>query len=194
MYIEETIIKNFPTNWNSKITIIYSQDIDGSEETNIINFNITTTDGLDINFSIENINIDEISNKFKLFFPYNKEFLISMEGKHFNKKNNIKFPEKNNDQFKNFNDTISKFVLKGDKNKFKDYLQLKTQGKDQFSSLKLLDLREMVGQKILDSISSCQFDEKYEAICYRWYLRGLPIEMSIRKVKTDIEVSHNFRH
>ncbi len=92
-----------------------------------------------------------------------------MEGKHFNKKNNIKFPEKNNDQFKNFNDTISKFVLKGDKNKFKDYLQLKTQGKD-------------------------QFDEKYEVICYLWYLRGLPIEMSIRKVKTDIEVSHNFRH
>ncbi len=194
MYIEETIVKDFPTNWNSKITIIYSQDIDGSEETNIINFNIKTTDGLDIDFSVEDFNIDEISNKFKLFFPYNKEFLISMQGKNFNKKNNIKFPEKNEDQLKKINDNIAKFVLKGDKNKFKDYLQLKTQGKDKFSSLKLLDLREIVGKKIVDYVFSCQFDEKYEAICYRWYLRGLPIDMSIRKVKTDMEISSNRKY
>lgn len=194
MYIEETIVKDFPTNWNSKITIIYSQDIDGSEETNIINFNIKTTDGLDIDFSVEDFNIDEISNKFKLFFPYNKEFLISMQGKNFNKKNNIKFPEKNEDQLKKINDNIAKFVLKGDKNKFKDYLQLKTQGKDKFSSLKLLDLREIVGKKVVDYVLSCQFDEKYEAICYRWYLRGLPIDMSIIKVKTDMEISSNRKY
>lgn len=76
---------------------------------------------------------------------------------------------------------------------FKDFLQLKS-GRDQFSAVKLADLKTAVSHSDCDSVS-CEFagDPKAEATCLRWIMRGLPVEKAIRKVKTDAEIAAKAR-
>ena len=89
---------------------------------------------------------------------------------------------------------IQKFVARGDKNKFKDYLSLKTQGRDEFSSMRLKELEEKMDEKSILEIKKENFDDKQKAVAYRWMLRGLPLDMAIRKVNVDTEVAKNSLH
>jgi ribonuclease HI len=76
---------------------------------------------------------------------------------------------------------------------FKDFLHLKS-GRDQFSTMKVADLRTSVSRSDCVTASS-QFadDPKAEATCLRWILRGLPADKAIRKTQVDAEVAAKAR-
>ncbi len=87
---------------------------------------------------------------------------------------------------------IRALIRKGNKAKFKDFAQLRTGGRDSLSKLTLENLREHYG---INSLVEDAFpDDKDKAKAYRWMGRGLPEEMAVRKVKTDLEVSQNAAH
>jgi hypothetical protein len=73
--------------------------------------------------------------------------------------------------------------------KFHDFKNLKS-GRDEFSRLKLPQLREPFSVADREQVEEA-FDDKLAAQCYRWMLRGLPLNKAIRKVRTDLEVSMN---
>ena len=73
--------------------------------------------------------------------------------------------------------------------KFHDFKNLKS-GRDEFSRLKLPQLRERFSAADQEQVED-EFDDKLAAQCYRWMLRGLPLDKAVRKVRTDLEVSMN---
>ncbi|NEP22891.1 ribonuclease HI family protein [Moorena sp. SIO3I6] len=87
---------------------------------------------------------------------------------------------------------ISELIALGKNAKFKDFLNLKS-GRDEFTSKRFPTLKEMVPSPVQDAIASAMADadESTLARVYRWYLRGLPVDLAIRKVQVDLEVSEN---
>lgn len=71
---------------------------------------------------------------------------------------------------------------------FKDFLNLKVGGRDQYSMLKRADLEENASQLILDFIMDKVHDKSDYLPALRWVLRGLSIEDAIHKVNVDEEV------
>ncbi len=83
----------------------------------------------------------------------------------------------------------------GEKASFKEWLSLKS-GRDEFSSLKGDDLLLRVPVEVRDAIQSAlrlseDGNDKFLATVYRWYLRGLPPGLALRKCRVDSEVSAN---
>jgi hypothetical protein len=76
--------------------------------------------------------------------------------------------------------------------RFRDFARLKT-GRDQYSRLRLPALREGQSAETNAAIDAEFEDDKLRAVCFRWILRGLPLDKAIRKVKTDQEISDNAR-
>ena len=72
----------------------------------------------------------------------------------------------------------------------KDFLKLKS-GRDEFTSKRLPTLKEMVPAPVQNAIASAMADADESTLgkVYRWYLRGLPADLAIRKVQVDLEVS-----
>lgn len=75
--------------------------------------------------------------------------------------------------------------------KFKDFATLKTFGRDKYSNISYNDLVKMVSKETLDILINEFNQEKYIETSLRWILRGLNTDLSIRKVKTDIEITNN---
>lgn len=189
MYIDDCIAKNLKTNWNEVLTLNCGIDLSCPDEYDIQ----IITETLNINFTAYTNDIEKLTDKLAAYLPYNKEFLLSLDSKVFNEENEIIFPKKSKDQEKHIENKIKKFAARGKKNNFKDYLNLKSGGKDKYSSMKLEMLKSLVDIKSINEISNINFDEKYQAVAYRWVLRGLPVDMAIHKVKVDLEVMSNIR-
>lgn len=75
--------------------------------------------------------------------------------------------------------------------KFKDFANLKA-GRDIFSSLALEALIKEIEDKDFEKIKKEISDESSQAKVIRWMLRGLPLELSIRKIKVEEEITLNF--
>lgn len=92
---------------------------------------------------------------------------------------------------------IRKLRSIGEKAGFKDWLNLKS-GRDKFSSLKGEDLLLCIPLEVKSAIQNAlqpneDGNEKFIATVYRWYLRGLPPGLALRKCRVDSEVSANSR-
>ena len=76
---------------------------------------------------------------------------------------------------------------------FKDFMNLKTDGIDYWSGLKLDALYDGAGSRIgLERVFKKYFQDERDIItALRWYRRGLPLADCIRKVLVDKEVSQN---
>jgi hypothetical protein len=85
---------------------------------------------------------------------------------------------------------IQRLINKGEKAKFKDYAALRA-GRDEFSKMKINELYSLVDSYTIQIMKKENFDDKAYAMVLRWVLRGLPIRMAIRKVKTDAEIASN---
>ena len=86
---------------------------------------------------------------------------------------------------------VSKIILLGESARFKDFAKLKS-GRDEFTAKKLPTLKKLVNDEIKETIDrSFNGLDKYLAKVYRWHLRGLPIDLAIRKVKVDAEIEAN---
>ena len=86
---------------------------------------------------------------------------------------------------------MSKIILLGESARFKDFAKLKS-GRDEFTAKKLPTLKKLVNDEIKETIDRSFNDpDKYLAKVYRWHLRGLPIDLAIRKVKVDAEIEAN---
>lgn len=189
MYLDFDIAKNVKTSWNEKMSIYSGFEPSVPDEFDFC----ARTETLEINFRIITDNMEKIADKLAAYLPYNKEFLISLDGKIFDDENPIKFPAKNAAQEAQISKAIREFVKRGNKNKFKDYIGLKSGGKDKYSSMKIDKLKDLIDEEAIKKVSINEFDPKYEAVTYRWILRGLPVDMAIHKVKIDLEVMNNVR-
>lgn len=87
-------------------------------------------------------------------------------------------------------ESMKKF--RSSRKKFKDYAQLRTGGCDGWSHTAYMELCQMAGSDVCDSLR-VYFDELQIASCLRWYGRGLSLEDSARKVLVDQEVLDNCR-
>lgn len=88
MYLDFDITKNVKTSWNEKMSI-YS----GFEPALPDEFDVCArTETLEINFRIITDNMEKIADKLADYLPYNKELLMSLDGKIFDDENPIKFP------------------------------------------------------------------------------------------------------
>jgi len=88
---------------------------------------------------------------------------------------------------------IRQLRAKGEQAGFKEWLSLKS-GRDGFSSLRGEALAEYVPIEVREAISLFlrpDEDEQFAAKVYRWYLRGLPPALALRKCRVDAEVSAN---
>ncbi|EGJ35465.1 MULTISPECIES: ribonuclease HI family protein [Moorena] len=85
---------------------------------------------------------------------------------------------------------ISELIADAKNAKFKNLLKLKS-GRDEFTSKRLPTLKEMVPASVQNAIASAMADADDSTLAkvYRWYLRGLPADLAIRKVQVDLEVS-----
>ncbi|MEW6496105.1 MAG: ribonuclease HI family protein [Cyanobacteriota bacterium] len=83
---------------------------------------------------------------------------------------------------------IQRLIKLGKGAKYKDYSNLKS-GSDSFSKQRMSKLIEQVSDEVRDAIASAMFEyeDSVVAKAYRWYLRGLPVDMAIHKVKVDLE-------
>lgn len=75
---------------------------------------------------------------------------------------------------------------------FKDFAELKV-GRDEFSSLRLPKLRELVSPDDARIVTGEFDDDSDIARCLRWILRGLPVEKAIKKVRTDLEITERVK-
>jgi ribonuclease HI len=92
----------------------------------------------------------------------------------------------------NLANSVEKLVKLGSSAKFKDYLNLKS-GRDRFTSKNLAELQTFVPAEVQSEISKeWNGNDTYLAKVYRWYLRGLPAKMAIKKVSVDAEVEEKF--
>ena len=75
---------------------------------------------------------------------------------------------------------------------FRDFASLKVGGRDEFTRLRLSQLRQLVADSdIIDA--ALDHDESAVASCLRWMLRGLTIEKAIRKVRTNLDIAEQAR-
>ena len=77
---------------------------------------------------------------------------------------------------------------------FKDYILLKTGGKDIFSTAKISDIKdriESIRPGVCDFIDSSGLSEKQKESAYRWIMRGLSPTDAVKKVQVDAEVTAN---
>lgn len=77
--------------------------------------------------------------------------------------------------------------------KFKDFAELKSFGFDKYSRMKYDSLIELVDDKTLKVIKDSFNNENLIVKALRWNVRGLLPHLSVRKVKTDIEISNNVK-
>ena len=90
---------------------------------------------------------------------------------------------------------IQELRFKGNKASFKEWLNLKS-GRDEFSLLKGEVLADRVPESVRSAIlAALRPDENDEFIAkvYRWYLRGLPPALALKKCRVDAEVSANVK-
>lgn len=88
---------------------------------------------------------------------------------------------------------IRQLRAKGEQAGFKEWLSLKSV-RDEFSSLRGEALAEFVPIEVREAIGlALRPDEEYQFVTkvYRWYLRGLPPALALRKCRVDAEVSAN---
>lgn len=91
---------------------------------------------------------------------------------------------------------LTGLIRKGKKAKFKDYVGLRS-GRDRFSSMRLPDLEGEAGERACTDLKArmghvSEVDRPAEeAKVLRWFLRGMPLGMAVRKVDVDREVSVN---
>lgn len=79
---------------------------------------------------------------------------------------------------------------------FKDFMKLKVGGRDKLSARKLPDIQKSLQEasggvftvRVAEAFSD---DERQQAVVLRWFLRGLALELAIRKVSVDLEVAAN---
>lgn len=91
---------------------------------------------------------------------------------------------------------IGVLARKGKGARFKDYVGLRS-GRDRYSAMRLPDLEAEAGEKASRDIEARTEGwpeagrpaERAKAL--RWFLRGLPAGMAVRKVEVDREVSVN---
>lgn len=86
---------------------------------------------------------------------------------------------------------IRQLRAKGEQAGFKEWLSLKS-GRDELSSLLGEALAEHVPIEVREAIALLlrpDEDEQFVAKVYRWYLRGLPPALALRKCRVDAEVS-----
>lgn len=91
-------------------------------------------------------------------------------------------------------DKILKLIAKGEDAQLYDYLSLKS-GTDEFTSKRLPTLLKLIPDQIKEAIASQLKegeDEKFLCICYRWYLRGLPVQFALRKARVYKEQQDSF--
>ena len=84
---------------------------------------------------------------------------------------------------------------KGKKASFKEWLNLKS-GRDEFSLLKGEALAAKVPDEVIRAITEAlrpDENEEFIAKVYRWYLRGLPPALALRKCRVDAEVAANVK-
>jgi hypothetical protein len=86
---------------------------------------------------------------------------------------------------------IKALIRLGNKARFKDFVQLRS-GTDKWSRMRLSALKEALGDRFAE-VASSGLDEDQQAKHARWVLRGLPVELALRKVRTDMEVAQNAR-
>jgi ribonuclease HI len=89
---------------------------------------------------------------------------------------------------------IERLIRLDKKAGFKDFMKLKS-GSDTFSKVKLPKLAEEIPEVVKEAIVSvwADIDEATLAKVYRWYLRGLPAHLAVRKVRVDLEIAQNMR-
>ncbi len=86
---------------------------------------------------------------------------------------------------------VAKLIQLGAKARFKDYMRLKS-GRDEFTSKRLPGLKKLVPEEVqLRIAKEWDGNDTYLAKVYRWYLRGLPPDMAVHKVRVDAEVEAN---
>lgn len=75
--------------------------------------------------------------------------------------------------------------------RFRHFAALKS-GRDEFTRIRLPKLKEEVPTDDVETVVA-EFieDEKRQASCLRWVLRGLPLDKAIRKVRVDAEITDN---
>lgn len=74
---------------------------------------------------------------------------------------------------------------------FKDYMNVKTGGRDGWSAYSCQQLKNLFGEKIYRIAFQYLPDSTSVGACLRWYGRGLSLKDSIRKVLVDLEISTN---
>ncbi|ACK72589.1 ribonuclease H [Gloeothece citriformis PCC 7424] len=86
---------------------------------------------------------------------------------------------------------IDKLIKLGKRANKQDYTNLNLI-EDEFSRLGLSDLKQQVSENIQQKITNqWEGTEQDLAKVYQWYLRGLPLEMALRKVRIDGETQGN---
>lgn len=84
--------------------------------------------------------------------------------------------------------------LNGSKNlHFKDFMNLKTFGRDKVSSMKREKLVEELSSSDVSLVEQELDGEKQQVAALRWIYRGLNPKLAIRKVLTDLEIANNMR-
>ncbi len=82
---------------------------------------------------------------------------------------------------------------KGNKAGFKEWLNLKS-GRDEFSLLRGETLAAKIPDEVRSAIQQAlrpDENDEFVAKVYRWYLRGLPPALALKKCQVDAEVSAN---
>lgn len=74
--------------------------------------------------------------------------------------------------------------------KFKDFARLRS-GLDELTRRPIDELRELVSRPDLDVIDRTFHEARDRNSAVRWRLRGLDLDRTIRKVKTDAEIDRN---
>lgn len=189
MYLDFDYAKNIKTNWGEKMSISAGIEPAVPDTLDVL----IKTESLNINFSVNVDHTEKFLEKLEFFLPLNKELLLSLNDNNFLNESDIKFPNATNEHNIMIAKNIKKFIKRGNKNKFSDYAKLKTFGRDKYSSIKLEKLKEKINPKTIKKVEGLNFDEKKQAVIYRWIMRGLPENMAIHKVKVDLEISNNVR-
>lgn len=84
-------------------------------------------------------------------------------------------------------------LMKNKNPKFKDFLELKTFGMDGFSRMSKEHLSPMIAPEEIARIKGEFEDDKLVLEAMRWKARGLSSDYAIRKVKTNLEITKNYR-
>lgn len=88
---------------------------------------------------------------------------------------------------------ITKKINKKKNPKFKDYANLKTFGRDKYSSMKKEELITQTKEEDFIMINSAFEEEKLVLSALRWRLRGLSVHKAIRKVEVDETIKSNIK-